>query len=328
MKYLIILLISFMLLGVTSQSRSQTIENASFDSLCVCAIDRIWSWVTSDTYNYYGDTVQPFTPNQLYTSFNWEIHMAYFTVQINYDNDPLHYLHSVKLFTRPDIVYPDGEKFRGFIANGHHFYTDGAGYIDFRKGGSPFPYRPYSMTGLYKFEDSLSVIDEYGKAIVLLKSFNSLTNSIDTVGYAQSSIELNPSAIWSPFELVINYYNSAIPDSIVVIFESSSMGNQPTTFWIDDIQFQYITESEELHVDPQFVVYPNPATDILSIDFEKQSLSDIFNMNMYNASGQLILRTDIHSFPYTLDTKDFSPGIYFLDLSCGSDNLRWKLIKR
>ncbi|MCF8373840.1 MAG: T9SS type A sorting domain-containing protein [Bacteroidales bacterium] len=308
MRKLILLLGCSSFLFLPMKAYSQNIENANFDSLCICAIDRIWDWVSSDTYYFINDTAQPHTPNTFYGGGMMDVHMVFNTAAINYDDDSIHAMNSVKIFTRPDLVYPDGEKFRGFLANGNHFYTDNNGWMDFRKGGSPFPYRPYSMKGMYKFEDSLSMIDEYGKAIVLLKKYDSLTNTIDTVGYAESTIELNPTMVWSPFELIIDYYNSAIPDSVVVIFASSSMGSDPTTLWVDDISFEYVTKIEESPRNDEISIFPNPCSDILFIsNGENENLS----YRISSIDGTLIKNGLLSN---RISLANFQSGIYVLTI--------------
>lgn len=309
MRRFMFLLMWVALLSIPTKSYSQNIDNANFDSLCICAIDRIWSWISSDSYYFINDTAQPHTPNTLFGAGTSDVHMVFNTAAINYEDDSIHAMNSVKIFTRPDLVYPDGEKFRGFLANGYHFYTDNNGWIDFTKGGSPFPYRPYSMKGLYKFEDSLSVIDEYGKAIVLLKKYNSLTNSIDTIGYAESSMEFNPTMVWSPFELVIDYYNSAIPDSVVVIFESSTMGSDPTTLWVDDISFEFVTGMDDKqHQEKEFSVFPNPTHDKIFVSTEgRQNYHCIIS----SISG-IIGNSEI--MPSAIDLSGYLSGIYYISI--------------
>ena len=319
LKYIFSILV--FICGIEGKADAQTINNANFDSLCVCAIDRIWDWVTSDTYYFSNDSAQPFMIDTYYDNTNWDLHMAWNTVAINYDNDSLHYTNSVKIFTKPDLVYANGNKFRGFITNGNQFTTDSNGYIDFSKGGSPFPYRPYSIKGLYKFEDTLSAIDEFGKVIILLKKFNTITNSIDTIGYAENNTEMNPVSTWQNFEIPITYLNNSVPDSIVVVFISSSMADMPTTLWIDDITFDFTTDIEDISLSQKIIFYPNPCYDQLFFIGNKDKyiyqLTDIYGN---------VLKRDI--LLRTIDMSVYSPGIYFISTtSNGINSESYKIIK-
>ena len=301
----------FLLFSLLSiQTYSQSLFNADFDSICVCAIDRIYGWVTSDVYGINQDSVLPFSPNQIYTSTDFELHFAVNSVRVNYDqDDSIGYASSVKLFTKPEISFSSGEPLRGFITNGTHFYTDSSGLIDFSRGGTPFPYRPTHLTGMYKFEDSLSAVDDFGKVIILLKSHNTSTGNMDTVGYAESVNDLNPTNEWKPFSIPIQYSDTTTPDSIVLVFFSAVSGAAPTTLWIDSIGFEFSTTSIGEEEENIPLLYPNPANAWIHIPF-KDDRHRSYRMYDANASevksGVLTRRLDVSSLP---------KGMYLLQVS-------------
>jgi hypothetical protein len=283
-------------------ARSQQVPNADFDSLCICAIDRVWQWVCSDVYSFQQDTAQGFTPNTLYTNSNSELHFAMGTVQLNYeDMDSTGNFSSVKLLTRSNLVFQDGSPFRAFIINGEHFYTDASGHIALNRCGTPFAFRPDSVAGWYKFEDSLSSINEFGKVQVLLKKFNTISNSIDTIGFAESSNELSPASQWARFSIPIQYVSSNIPDSMVVVFFSSSGSGKPTSLRLDKIQFIYSSVGmHEIAESSGKYIFPNPAHDFICFnsDIGKQSRFNIFDvMGNLVHSGIASNNIDIQSLP-------------------------------
>lgn len=290
-------------------SSAQQIFNASFDSICVCAIDRVYGWVTSDVYHSNPDTVLPFEPNRRYSMYDgYELHFAINSVHVNYDQgDTSAYGHSVKLFTKPDRVYPNGESFKGFLLNGEQFFTDSLGWIDFQKGGSPFPYRPYALTGRYKFEDSLSAVDDFARATVLLKSYNSTSQTIDTIGYADSGTLLNPTNTWTSFSIPITYTSQATPDSIVISFFSSTTGAAPTTVWLDDIDFDFTQSIDEFSYALD-LLYPNPCSHTLRVDFSEPRHRPYRILNIQGAEiGSGIMRKEI-------DVSNLLPGMYLLQV--------------
>ena len=304
-KLLLVFLLSWLMIP---SSYSQNIDNASFDSLCVCAIDRIWCWIPSDVFYTINDTAQPHTPNTLFDTLYGDLHMMFSTVGINYDMyDSIHYTNSVKIYTRPNLIYPNGEKFRGFIMNGYHFYTNNEGFMDFKRGGTPFPHRPLAMQGMYKFEDSLSAVFDYGKAKVLLKKYNPILNSIDTIAYAETDTELAATSTWLPFNLPLNYYSAETPDSIVVIFQSSTLNGEPTTLWIDDISFSYVTGVDEIKKEEDFVLYPNPCRDYLFLE-------SYFHGKEYQVFDQYGKLIQSGSVAKKIDLSRLNPGIYFLSI--------------
>ena len=154
-----------------SQLRAQTIENPSFDSAYIGGIDRIHYWITSDAWQSFSvDTVQPLIPNSYYSAFGLQYHELLQTTQLEYSatfDGP----YAIKLFSIPGRVHVDGSPYKGFVVNGNHFYTDSIGYMDFKKGGTPFPYRPIKLRGHFKFDNTSPSLNNYGKAIVLLKKY-------------------------------------------------------------------------------------------------------------------------------------------------------------
>ncbi|MFO7723059.1 MAG: T9SS type A sorting domain-containing protein [Bacteroidales bacterium] len=267
MKGLIISTITccFLILSVSSFIKAQNIPNADFDSIYIGGIDRVYHWVTSDAIYFSNDTVVPFPPGAYYPPQSGNHHFLIKTTQVNYfDTAPGHYLKSVVLYNLPELKYPDGSQFNSFICNGDHFYSDAQGFIDFPKGGSPFTWRPAFICGSYKFFDSLAAVPDFGKVTALLKKWNPLTLTADTIAVAQSGTELSPSAVWKSFSIPFVYADTAMPDSVVVVISSSTLATAPTTLFIDDILFDFTTAIHSA-VNARFYrkVYPNPCRDEL-----------------------------------------------------------------
>jgi hypothetical protein len=324
MKMLKLFLILFFLMQWPLSGKSQNIDNASFDSLCICAIDRVYHWVTSDVYFINQDTAQPFTPNTHFTNATMELHFAINTVQLNYDDaDSLGYVHSVKIFSRPGLCFPSGDNFRGFLINGDHFFTNGQGYIDLKRCGTAFAYRPDSISGIYKFEDSLSSVAEYGKVNVLLKKFNTANHSADTIAYAESLLEFSPALQWTQFKLPIHYISSSTPDSLVVAFFSSSNSGRPTSLWLDDIHFIYPTSGTEIYEDNfQQIIYPNPSGDLIYLTSAIQGPG---KFEIYNIAGTLVQNGTFHN---SINIKPLPKACYILKiLQPGKPCLNFTFIK-
>jgi hypothetical protein len=310
MKILKLKFIFCLILLLPSVGKSQQIANGSFDSLCVCALDRVYHWVTSDIHYLNQDTAQPFAPNAHFTTDNMELHIAMNTVQLNYDNaDSLGFAHSVKILSRPGLNYLSGDIFRGFLINGDHFYTDDQGYIDLQRCGVAFPYRPDSISGIYKFEDSLSPSAEYGQAKVLLKKFNAATQSMDTIGYAESYHELSPASQWTRFSMPIHYISSSTPDSIVVAFFSSTSSGRPTTLWLDDVQFIYSSSGIGISEDnAQKIIFPNPSENLIYLADDIQMPC---KYKIFNSSGTILQQG---TFQNHINIQTLPKGCYILKI--------------
>ena len=306
MKKLILLLLMFCKF---TDSSCQNIDNPSFDSVFIGGIDRIYSWITSDAWPVtLGDTVHPMNPNDHYITTGLQYHETYYSVQLEYSS-PFHGSNAIKLLSEIGRVDILGNPFRGFVLNGNHFYTDNNGYIDLSKGGTPFTYRPYKLIGHYKLVDNSTSLHNYPEAYVLLKKYNSITLTTDTIGYAIADVQFFPTGTWLPFEIPINYLSNQTPDSIVVAFFSPALGAS-STLWVDSLGFDYNFPSEV----PQL---PNKTIDFYLNQQENKihfsNIEDFTSVKIYDLTGQLILT--IEKPVSIIDISDLSQGTYLMSVT-------------
>lgn len=293
---------------------AQQIPNSDFDSLCVCAIDRIWEWVTPEGFQVVQDTARPLELNMRYGPPNYELHMAFTKVQVNYGETDTNHLSSVRINNAGGIVRPDGSPFVSFLTNGLLLVTDSTGFPDFRQGGSPFAFRPASFTGYYKFQDSLSAVDDYGRVDVLLRKRNAITGEIDTIGFASSTTELGPTATWKSFDIPITYYSQGLPDTAVVVFYAAVDGSAPTTLWLDDLLFSYSsTPLEDGIMDSKIDVYPNPTSHVLKFDHYPVNS----RYELYTVEGRLIKEGQVEQ---EVNLEEIPNGFYLVKIE-GEDGL-------
>ena len=317
----IIILNLFLLISLFSHS--QNIENPSFDSAYIGGIDRIFEWITSDSWNVNpGDTVYPLTPMNHYISVGLQYHETLYSTQLEYSG-AFHGSLAIKVLCETGRVDILGNPFRGFVLNGNHFYTDTNGYLDLNKCGTPFPYRPYKLRGHYKLVDNSPSLHNYPEAIILLKKYNSSLQTIDTIGYAVADLILFPTPIWREFEMPINYFSSQVPDSIVVAFYSPSLGHN-STLWVDSLGFDYNFPAgiEENKNDDNPFVYFNRG-------INKICISDVKNVqaiNIFTVTGKLIFHTDSPSEILDFDLSE--NGVYLTTLEEKNKSVRaFKIIK-
>lgn len=73
-------------------------------------------------------------------------------------------------------------------------------------------------------------------------------------------------------------------------------------------------------------IYPNPFKDVIHFDFG--NLNGETTIKVLNASGQLIIeRKENHKNKFSLNTKNWSKGVYLLQLSQNQENKIIKLVK-
>jgi hypothetical protein len=109
--------------------------------------------------------------------------------------------------------------------------------------GKGYTSRPLRFNGYYKY---LPIGGDSGVIFVLLSKFNTIAGHRDTVAFARQIIK-NAVSTYTPIDLPINYYSTAIPDSLTLIIASSgainfvdlmgSKGQEGSQLWIDEIQF-------------------------------------------------------------------------------------------
>lgn len=86
----------------------------------------------------------------------------------------------------------------------------------------------------------------------------------------------------------------------------------------------------ELSKSTDVLIFPNPASDYLSIEFKLPETTS-FSWVVYNAQGKLMHHSefeDATSFIETLDLRNYSPGIYFIQINDGISKRSYKFVKR
>ncbi|HRH01509.1 MAG TPA: T9SS type A sorting domain-containing protein [Bacteroidia bacterium] len=301
---------------------AQNVANASFDSVYLGGIDRLHSWITSDSFLFsINDTMQPMTPNTHFVSTTMQYHELLFTSQLEYSNTfdgPF----AIKLLSINGKVKVDGSPFKGYVVNGNHFYTDSMGYIDFKKCGEPFPHRPSKLRGHYKFNNTSPALTNFGKAHVLLKKYNTSTQQIDTIGYAQGSVQFFPIGNWTAFELPITYFSSQIPDSLVLAFESSAFGLS-SEFSLDSLGFYYPTPGAVNSIDAYAVApYTYNASSKQLILAQEANLKAL---QVYDNNGRKLI--SLQSPTQVVSLVAIKQGIYFVNcISNTGVNKTYKLL--
>ena len=248
---------------------AQNISNPSFDSVYFGGIDRVFEWITSDGFmiasGFNNDTILPLTSDTIYDASGFQ-----FSEVINgiwLEPSPFSQV-AVRLSNNPDLRTINNDFYETSIVNGLQFKTNSMGYIDYKSCGSPFQYRPTKLKGKYKFEDSLSLVQNYGKCMILLKKYNTTNQEIDTIAYNYNATTFIETNGWVDFEIPLNYVSNLVPDSIVIAFFSSvEFNSESALFFVDELSFEFEPmQIIEEDIDIESTLYPNPSTDIIYLD--------------------------------------------------------------
>jgi hypothetical protein len=290
------LLFSIMFIIISFVGTSQNVNNSSFEHWLIGGfVQRPLGWSTSNEFTATQGTYSVSSDTLRHDSFL-----------------------SAKIVSVP--VGFSGQPYAGFVVNG---FMLADGNNDFGKiidAGEPFPHRPLSLKGYYRYESS-SPIEDWAHAYVILKHYDSATGTRDTIGIGSVKI-LGPSTTFKEFTVPINYLIKGLePDSIVVAFYSSDpiSPNLGGKLWVDKISFDYITDlPEPLEKDIAEIV-PNPVTDFFSIlNFE------VKNLRITDVTGRTVLESDQGE---DVDISHLPAGTYQLYVESSTDWSVQKLIK-
>ena len=145
---------------------------------------------------------------------------------------------------------------------------------------------------------SLALIDDEGGFIII---------ATDTVFSTE----------WTEVSFNTGVVNIAEDSEPILLLEAGYTSGPGLGYvYFDDIIIEKTTETNTSTVNNKqvFEVYPNPAINHLTIDFETNNM-DYYNVNIYNLLGKLVKSIqDISYFPFEVSTEDLSSGTYFVSL--------------
>lgn len=195
-------------------------------------------------------------------------------------------------------------------------------------------YRPAALTGHYKYTNNRVMINnEEGNdralAQVFLSRWNSTLMRRDTIG--RGEVVLNPADNYTLFTCPITYTTTDVPDRVNVVLDCSLMswegpfsvtagpGGVASFFTVDNIALVQESLSVNTPSKTDLVIYPNPATDFISISNFTGALQ------LYDVSGKLLISEAAYKGPISM--LNFSKGTYQIKLSDGGDVYYKKFIK-
>lgn len=132
----------------------------------------------------------------------------------------------------------------------------------------------------------------------------------------------------------INAYNisyvhdggEALTDDFTFIVRDAQGGLSPIHTFNIVIDEDATVDTENLLLDQQVNVYPNPAKNTLYVDFD-ETVEGVVHLSLMNVQGQLITQsTDASTKQQILDINNVPSGMYFLNIRTELGNLTRKVI--
>ena len=76
----------------------------------------------------------------------------------------------------------------------------------------------------------------------------------------------------------------------------------------------------------QISMFPNPATDVVNLDIPLTSNDSIAEVNIINSLGQQVAIHELSNAQTSIDTSNYSSGVYFLQISNNKNQAVKRLI--
>jgi len=207
----------------------------------------------------------------------------------------------------------------------HNWYKEGKQEIWYSDSIS---YRPQYLQGYFKYitggRDGVS----HGRALITLTRSNGNTN--DTVG--MGSFKFDSTDTYQPFQIILNYTSSFIPDSIHIHFSNaykSCFSNGVChLLFLDNLTLSNTALGvEDLGIDGVSInVYPNPTTSELTIQTNSPKP---LQFTLFNCLGEQVLCKQLPNKASMVSIDAYPSDIYFYKLSLNKQVLKsGKVVKQ
>jgi len=235
--------------------------------------------------------------------------------------------------------------------SGFQYPQEGEGYVGLFCYGNDSGQREYIEVQLispliegqeYVFSMYVSLADHYGSAInnlgVAVTNFivegNGQIGVIDVTPQVKAINPISDEENWTQITgtfiaeggeeyLTIGNFFSDEDTEVIFIYGS------PFTYWgyyyFDSVSLTpVILSTNDEILDNQLKVYPNPTSDIITVELVNNYSSKV-TYKLYNLLGELIYTSETNNQLFSIDMSDLSRGIYLLELTDAQSN---KVVKK
>jgi len=188
---------------------------------------------------------------------------------------------------------------------------------------APISNGPAQLTGHYKYEENLifngtQTIVDTALVVVVLTKWNAATSVNETIGRGVFSTHTMTS-VYQDFEVNIEYFSAATPDSITILLDPSIIGRDPESnfinlsgggnsiFTVDNLALVGQALGTGDVARPSVTLYPNPVTDILRFDGITGKVS------VYDVAGEKIQQAMMVN-DGAIDVSPLASGTYLLNI--------------
>ncbi|MDA3866985.1 MAG: T9SS type A sorting domain-containing protein, partial [Salinivirgaceae bacterium] len=186
-----------------------------------------------------------------------------------------------------------------------------------------------SLGGTSNGDDQTFTTDKYSQTITFDALVDKTTDDVDFDPGATSSLGLDIT-YFSDNDLVATIVNNQvhIVGAGTTNIIAAQLGNDtvyaaaPVDQTLTVTQATGIKETELA----KFNMYPNPATDILTIDIENISYSENIEISIIDLNGKIVYSENIENSNCKINISDYTAGLYFVELKTPGNIHKRKLI--
>jgi hypothetical protein len=194
------------------------------------------------------------------------------------------------------------------------------------KSGFPFNLRPKALTGNWQYK---AFGNDQGFIAIAFTKWNTTTQNRDTISTTYYLLQDSVMS-WENFSIPITFSNSTNPDTCLIVLSSSSLTTPAANsyLYIDNLDFSFHTTiSENIDIESNINIYPNPVTDQLRIEFQGKDNPSSFSYKIYNSLGQMVQSSGTFQHK-NIKTSGLSKGCYQLLIEIKDKTYTHKFIRQ
>lgn len=173
--------------------------------------------------------------------------------------------------------------------------------------------RPAAFEGMWQY---MAFGADQGFVAIALTQWNAVASSRDTVGYAYYALP-GMEMSWVNFSIPINYINGNVPDSCFIVLSASKANGATASansyLYVEEIFFSGNVTGTTKNELENISIYPNPATDLISIQLDGKTEGDLL---VTNSIGQTIFsqKITLGQSILKIETGKWVKGLYHFTL--------------
>lgn len=186
--------------------------------------------------------------------------------------------------------------------------------------GIPCTQKLSSFSFYYKYAPKAG--DTAECRVLLVKQRNAVGGGLVKITSATSA--------WTQATIPFLYVDTVQPDTLYILFSSSSLDRHPkpgSIFWIDDASVTILSSVNDIQILNEMNIFPNPTSGIFKLQLNSgQTAINNHQLSIFNMLGEKIYSSQINSDKTEIDLSKAPQGIYLVQIKTDKGVATKKLI--